>query len=701
MLNKIKKVILPSLIFAAVLILTGCGGKLETDLTVNEDLSGTRHMALSVDMSENSQYINGDAENITATIEQNCPEEITFSSDNTDDVVTLNFDINFTSLEDYQTKVESLIEDSEYYDNLITYVAPNSVFAKGVSYEEEFTSQELLSWFENLMVDAGYVDSSNRSYIFNESSINYNIIGSEGTASYGSISLNNIEFLPITGIDFITDVNTDGTYNRTIVLKIPQSTMDSNGDEIKAFMSDHETSIATGTWTTDSGINYYTLEGTNLTKDQINDVTKAFCGVEGLEAFTEVSEPTEAVDEAGEADSAASTSAGSSEESTEETEAADSDVDAETDEELAVEENLGNPDLLFVFKNIKEEINLENYISNSQGEVNVAFYVGNNAEYTGSFGVGGYEATNSIYLGGESETYPGKYQMFSSSSYLNTMEYTAKISHTVKNIDVIVTIGNKNEISKEVKVLYEDDMSDEGVTALSDALNAAAEGTDLKVVNVAKTDDGIIVDLKASGSSYEVEDAWEEVFGSNDSLILCSQSKAMLPLKNTYSLVDKLFFNIYTSKSFSNLTYTVKGIGTVNYSEVSGLGDLSGVNEKNNFVVEYSNEIDPSNGYLSVNLVGTRTNILAIVVYILLGLAIINLLVQIVLNIIKNIKAKKQTKAGAGMQQNMQAMQQAMQPQAAPQMQQPVTQQPVQPAPQAQQPAQPAQAAPKAEPDKE
>ena len=345
MLNKIKKVILPSLIFAAVLILTGCGGKLETDLTVNEDLSGTRHMALSVDMSENSQYINGDAENITATIEQNCPEEITFSSDNTDDVVTLNFDINFTSLEDYQTKVESLIEDSEYYDNLITYVAPNSVFAKGVSYEEEFTSQELLSWFENLMVDAGYVDSSNRSYIFNESSINYNIIGSEGTASYGSISLNNIEFLPITGIDFITDVNTDGTYNRTIVLKIPQSTMDSNGDEIKAFMSDHETSIATGTWTTDSGINYYTLEGTNLTKDQINDVTKAFCGVEGLEAFTEVSEPTEAVDEAGEADSAASTS--------------DSDVDAETDEELAVEENLGNPDLLFVFKDIKEEINLE------------------------------------------------------------------------------------------------------------------------------------------------------------------------------------------------------------------------------------------------------------------------------------------------------------------------------------------------------
>ncbi|MBE5833667.1 MAG: hypothetical protein E7309_03415 [Butyrivibrio sp.] len=679
MLNKIKKVILPSLIFAAVLILTGCGGKLETDLTVNEDLSGTRHMALSVDMSENSQYINGDAENITATIEQNCPEEITFSSDNTDDVVTLNFDINFTSLEDYQTKVESLIEDSEYYDNLITYVAPNSVFAKGVSYEEEFTSQELLSWFENLMVDAGYVDSSNRSYIFNESSTNYNIIGSEGTASYGSISLNNIEFLPITGIDFITDVNTDGTYNRTIVLKIPQSTMDSNGDEIKAFMSDHETSIATGTWTTDSGINYYTLEGTNLTKDQINDVTKAFCGVEGLEAFTEVSEPTEAVDEAGEADSAASTSAGSTEETT------DSDVDAETDEELAVEENLGNPDLLFVFKDIKEEINLENYISNSQGEVNVAFYVGNNAEYTGSFGVGGYEATNSIYLGGESETYPGKYQMFSSSSYLNTMEYTAKISHTVKNIDVIVTIGNKNEISKEVKVLYEDDMSDEGVTALSDALNAAAEGTDLNVVNVAKTDEGIIVDLKASGSSYEVEDAWEEVFGSNDSLILCSQSKAMLPLKNTYSLVDKLFFNIYTSKSFSNLTYTVKGIGTVNYSEVSGLGDLTGVNEKNNFVVEYSNEIDPSNGYLSVNLVGTRTNILAIVVYILLGLAIINLLVQIVLNIIKNIKAKKQAKAGAGMQQNMQA-------QTAPQMQQSVTQQPVQPAP---------QAAPKAEPDKE
>ena len=108
MLNKIKKVILPSLIFAAVLILTGCGGKLETDLTVNEDLSGTRHMALSVDMSENSQYINGDAENITATIEQNCPEEISFSSDNTDDVVTLNFDINFTICICVLSKTKSL-----------------------------------------------------------------------------------------------------------------------------------------------------------------------------------------------------------------------------------------------------------------------------------------------------------------------------------------------------------------------------------------------------------------------------------------------------------------------------------------------------------------------------------------------------------------------------------------------------------------
>ena len=134
-MNKVKKLFLLVFSAAVMLVLTACGGQIKTELTVKEGFSGSRVMTYSANLKDNKQYIKGDLAEISQTVAENTPTELTFEDISTDEEAIYAFTLNFSSEEDYKNKVSSLLKagDVDVPDPLLEVSHPDSIFASGIT----------------------------------------------------------------------------------------------------------------------------------------------------------------------------------------------------------------------------------------------------------------------------------------------------------------------------------------------------------------------------------------------------------------------------------------------------------------------------------------------------------------------------------------------------------------------------------------
>ena len=281
-MNRLKKLLIIMAVTVIAIIGAGCGGNLNTEFTLDESLSGKRVMTFVCNKSDNSSYITGDYAEISATVAANTPDVLTFADVSTDTDISYTFTLEFKDLNDYLTKVNSLLSVSEttISDELISYELSDSIFEAGINYRENFTSAHLMAWFPRLLVDSGYVAESRINDILSENSTTHVVFGYEGTDYGYMVNVESLRKLQLGEISILTAFNPDETVDRTVSVKVPEELMSANEAGIKAFLENSVPENAEKAWKEKDRYDYYTYEvtQTSMTAEDVAAFMTAFCG---------------------------------------------------------------------------------------------------------------------------------------------------------------------------------------------------------------------------------------------------------------------------------------------------------------------------------------------------------------------------------------------------------------------------------------
>lgn len=158
-----------SLLVVLTLILSACtGATLNTELNLESESKGTRLMNLTIEnSSNNSDSVKGGNAAIDASIKKHKPEGVEFSGITTEgDELRGTFTISFESVEDYRSKVESLLNASgSDIDPEILISNTQDGLVTGTTISENFTSNDLLRWVGQGLVADGVIEKSNENRV--------------------------------------------------------------------------------------------------------------------------------------------------------------------------------------------------------------------------------------------------------------------------------------------------------------------------------------------------------------------------------------------------------------------------------------------------------------------------------------------------------------------------------------------------------
>lgn len=251
-----------------MLVLAGCnaGSTVDTTLVLEKDLSGVRQMTIVIDNSVFNQYFNGTIEDINTLMDTSCPQELTWSYSEAGGTKQYVFELAFSSLDDYKEKVAAILG----YEPEITISTPDSVWANGISVTENFKDTDLLQWMRDMLVDNGFVDSSNASNIFSSGTLNVSYNDSTYRSNYStSINVNEVEYVALDDIHILTDINSWNNYSRRVVFRIPSRSMELKGDAIKEYLNGLVPANAKSEWGEDEGETVFTVSVSNVTAEQL------------------------------------------------------------------------------------------------------------------------------------------------------------------------------------------------------------------------------------------------------------------------------------------------------------------------------------------------------------------------------------------------------------------------------------------------
>lgn len=233
-MKKLRGLLIAVMLGIVTLMLAGCnaGSSVDTALTIQQDLSGTRVMDIAIVESVFNDNFSGTPEDLYALIEAKCPQELTWAYAETEEAKTYTFTLAFSSLEDYQTKVAALCGEEKE----ITVNVADSIWSNGVFVQESFTSRDLLKWLSDALVEVEYVSEGNASKIFSDGETTVSF-GSDSFKSGSTIYWDNISYLKLNSITVKTDVASVDVYKMRVEISVPAESMDAKGTEIKEFIN--------------------------------------------------------------------------------------------------------------------------------------------------------------------------------------------------------------------------------------------------------------------------------------------------------------------------------------------------------------------------------------------------------------------------------------------------------------------------------
>ena len=624
MKNKLKYLIC----ILAFLLLTACGGVVKTDMNFDDSFAGSRVMTYTISNSDYTSYVQKDFATVAATLKALCPEDIEITSVTQDDSnIVAVFTINFSSKDDYEKKVGNILKAvGSDIEPKVTLLRSNTAFAKGVAFQENFGSDDLLKWMHDGIMNNNYITSSYEIYIFSSSQVNLTIAGEEfeKDANMSIIDVNTTKYLPINGVEFNTVINKDGSIDRSIAIDIPNTSYDQAKDDIDKFMAERSGEVGTGTWSEANNSHIFTVEGKALSADDCKKMTEKFTG-KSLDNIT-VFPDSETKDIEAEGESKESESKESTEESTE----AASDTSDTVDKRHLFSKNY----------TLNEYINLEDYISNYNNAVSFDYYVNPENNYEGTITDGtGYSSTVSrSAISADSNTllYSGYSSTFDIKLDVNILPNVSKYRH-------IVEITPTGKIKRDITVVFSESFNDDDAKSLEEKLKSILSQSKIKLDKVSLNGKDLEVKISSSGTIEEDAKMWEETTGYSRSISsLDIDKKGLFVTKQRISFMDDFNPEIFTSGNVDSYEYIVKNAGKPVDKDLYLAGSFENAEAKfkgNDFIVKGENVM--MSNYSSPFFVSVRTNFTIYIIFAAVAFVFILIIAILLLILFKKSKKNK------------------------------------------------------------
>lgn len=275
-IRKIARTVFFGILF--VFLLTGCSGStVDTSLTINEDLSGCRAIDMSVTKSNIDEYVQGTEADVESCLEKALPSDLSYTVKEQEDKVVFHFDLEFDSVSDYEKKVEAITDK----DVNISISISDSVWTSGIFIEEDFESQDLLEWFKQALVDEELISESNGDSLFGSGSTQV-VYGNETYSCSSRIRVDETVTQGIDSIDVLTTVKGLDNFDRKIIFKVPESSMNENGAKISEYMKSLAKSGMTFEETKEDSMTVFSYEAKSLNMSDLETFMKTIFGKDNV-----------------------------------------------------------------------------------------------------------------------------------------------------------------------------------------------------------------------------------------------------------------------------------------------------------------------------------------------------------------------------------------------------------------------------------
>lgn len=245
--HAIKILLLIAIVVIGAACFAGCdveSGTVDTELSIAEDMTGVRRITVKIPQRTFDKYISATWTEATTVIMNNCPRSLACTTEESNAEYTLNFELAFDSIDDYKTKVQDILGKQVN----ITVDTPVNVFSNGIVIQENFSSVELLGWVAEKLNEAGYISADNADKLMVSASNSAEYDGTVYEALEEYISVSSLRELAINHITINTYVTVNRTFDREIIIELPEESMDENGEAIKAYLEGNLLDGIEGIW---------------------------------------------------------------------------------------------------------------------------------------------------------------------------------------------------------------------------------------------------------------------------------------------------------------------------------------------------------------------------------------------------------------------------------------------------------------------
>ncbi len=259
-----------SVIIIAIMM-SGCGEtytQVENLMKISSDFVGER--VVTLDLGED---FDNDAERkntFETVVKESCPKNLSYRTEKKDGSYRCVFVLSFTSLDEYKTKVASIIGRQI----AVAYGYTDTVLSKGTYYKEDYDGMELVSWLTDYLYEKDYKDI----VLEMESTSNVVKYNNEVFSSKTStLNTSTIKGEPVRSVTIDTTNHKNGAYSRTMVLSVPQSTYNKLGASLDSLMKSRvgEGAKYSG-WAQSDGCMDFTVKYEQIDIERLQEYTKLF-----------------------------------------------------------------------------------------------------------------------------------------------------------------------------------------------------------------------------------------------------------------------------------------------------------------------------------------------------------------------------------------------------------------------------------------
>lgn len=621
-MRKAMKRFLLAIAFVFMFGLMGCGSTLSTELSISDNFAGTRTMDVSIDKETFDEYApEGGFKTLAEETKEITPECMEFSYEETKDGdYVFHFIMSFTSEEEYENQIAEVL--GEGYG--VEFIYSKSPFAKGVSLQENFSSEDLLRWFKDYLVDKEYVESEDSAYIFRYMNNAVSINGVEYDCYKNQLNVSQKTYIQIEEINIFTDLDAEnGKIARKIEFVFDDYVMKNSREAIVDYLKSVTPEGCQGEWqVTEDGDEKFILVIPACTPENMTLAMQTFCASADCNVQLIVS----------------------GEESGEEEEEEKTSYSDMWDEEILGDlssKNQVNSDIYvqpFGFETtISENLDLNSFVCDSWGEVESSYYISvkNGKPESMIYYPNGNEAYGWDYI---EEENPDYYFVESEWQPVYQVVSTVNKYYVPTSTEVNTVVKSEDKMVREFIFMFDEPFEEAVADKIEEKLDALFEPhNDLIKMDIKNKSKNTSITWEIQGSVEEVDALCEEIFGKgySDISYYC-QDRFVLNKQYDYNESVDLR-PIFDWEYDGNIDYTVKMSGKIDESNTYITG---GVGTESKISGKKASYLSMESGHLNASITGTTSNVALISVVIVIIVFMLAVVAAVAFLIVKASKGQ-------------------------------------------------------------